>query len=205
MTADLADGLPRRDSWTELLRRTLTGDEAASNQLLSEIRAYLKEFLARKYGDKAIGHQDASDVVQNCLLTIFLCGGQFRGTTDGEVRSWVQAIATTEFIDALRDEHRQVRDVAREVPLPQDSCGGIPLAADAQSPSQEALRNEEADRYQAALARLSPEDQQVLRLRIHDGLDWPEVAARMGRSEAAVKKQYFRAANRWRKELGEMP
>jgi DNA-directed RNA polymerase specialized sigma24 family protein len=49
----------------------------------------------------------------------------------------------------------------------------------------------------AALARLSAEEQIVLRLRFVQQLPWDEVAAALSRSIDATKKFYQRAIRKW--------
>ena len=44
-----------------------------------------------------------------------------------------------------------------------------------------------------ALAQLSPARREVIVLRNLEEVDWPEIARRMGKSEAAVRKLWARA------------
>jgi RNA polymerase sigma-70 factor, ECF subfamily len=191
------------DAWLELIRRAAEGDRGAEDDLLAQIRPFLKSFLLKKYGQERLGNEDMSDVVNDCLLSIFLNKDQFHGTTKAEVIGWMRRIAVNEAKDALRDAHAQKRDVSRQAPLPHDSSGGVPLAAAGPSPSQEAIGRELETRYQAIRAGLGPDEQQVLMLRDEQNCDWPEIASAMGKSEAAVQKQYFRAVRRLRQRLEE--
>jgi RNA polymerase sigma-70 factor (ECF subfamily) len=194
------DGLEAQaDSWAELLRRATAGDDAALHRLLAEIRPYLKAVVERRGPGCLPGPADASDVVQDCLIAVWQHGGQVRGTSDGQVRRWLRVLAEHGLLDALRFAHQQCRDAGRQLPLPQDSGGAVRVAGDAPSPSQEAMRREDRERLERARRRLPADDQAVLRLHFDEGLDWPEVAARLGRKLAAVQRLYYRAVKRWKK------
>ena len=55
---------------------------------------------------------------------------------------------------------------------------------------------ETAERIRRALARLRPDDREVLRLAREEGFTLLEVAKRMGRTHAAARKLYSRALAR---------
>ncbi len=203
MTNAPEGGVPPEQPLVELLRQAARGDEAAANRLLDEIRPTLHEEIHRLAGGAAPAPLDGSGVVQECLVNIWRSAGAVEATTDAQARAWLKTVARNEFLKAVRHTRQQVRDVRKQVPLPQDSGGAVPLAAATPTPSQELTRREEDVRREQALARLTPDDQTVLRLRFHEQQPWPEVAAHMGRTEAAVKRLYFRAVKRWKQETGD--
>ena len=49
----------------------------------------------------------------------------------------------------------------------------------------------------AAFVRLTAPEQEVIRRRYHADQPWPEVAKALQKSEAAVKKFYQRAIQKW--------
>lgn len=187
----------------ELLHKAAAGDESAATRLLAEIRPYLKTEIEKLAGSQLRARQDVSDVVQECLMAVWRNTSAVQGTTETEFRAWLKVIARREFLDALRHERQQMRDVRQQIPLPQDGGGGVTIADDNSSPSQQAIRREEDDRRERALGRLAPDHRQVLQLRFSEGRAWPEVAARMGRSEMAVRRLYYCAVQRWKQETGD--
>ena len=66
------------------------------------------------------------------------------------------------------------------------------------SPEMIVVRNAEQERLVAALARLKPEDQEVLRLRTYEHLTLTEVAIVLGCSVPAAKQRSARAVKRLR-------
>jgi RNA polymerase sigma-70 factor (ECF subfamily) len=76
------------------------------------------------------------------------------------------------------------------------------LVAQQSSPSQQATRREESMLLAAALGELPEDYREVLVLRHLEGLTFPEVARRMGRSLDSVEKLWLRALARLRQVLG---
>jgi RNA polymerase sigma-70 factor (ECF subfamily) len=72
------------------------------------------------------------------------------------------------------------------------------------SPSQHAARRERALRLAAAVAALPALYREVVALRHREGLSFPEVARRLGRTEDSVKNMWVRALRRLRHSLGEL-
>ena len=68
----------------------------------------------------------------------------------------------------------------------------------AESPSDQAVRHEEAAALAEALSRLPDDMQQALLGRHLDGLSHAELARTLGRSETAVRMLYLRALRRLR-------
>ena len=69
------------------------------------------------------------------------------------------------------------------------------------TPSSEAVAREEARRLRDALAKLSTDHQQVLKLRNWERLSFTEIASHMDRSETAVKKLWGRAVEALKREM----
>jgi RNA polymerase sigma-70 factor (ECF subfamily) len=201
MVDEVAPDTAEEDRLLRLLRESQAGDAAAVNQLLAAIRPFMKEDIAKLLGEQNFRQWDASDVVQDSLLKVTQHLKDVQATTSPQFRAWLAQIVRREFLDAARHAQQQKRNVKQQVPLPQDSAGATQLVADTSSPSQQATRHEEDERRQAALSQLSTDDQLVIRLRFHEQRDWPEIAAHMGRSEAAVKQLYFRAVKQWQQKV----
>src|SRR5262249_28107744 len=130
---------------------------------------------------------------------------QFRGAGAMEFQAWLVAIARYEALDLLRYWHQDARNKAREQPLAAVSALGQQVADDSSGPAEKASRRERAARLLAALERLPPDYQEVLRLRNSESLGFAKVAALMGRSDQAVRQLWMRAIKRLRDELGEDP
>ena len=66
-------------------------------------------------------------------------------------------------------------------------------------PEVQVVRHEEDEELLAALGRLKPNDQEVLRLRAYEGLTVPQISLVLGCSEEAAKKRVARALKRLRR------
>jgi RNA polymerase sigma-70 factor (ECF subfamily) len=76
------------------------------------------------------------------------------------------------------------------------------LIAQHSTPSQQAARREQAVLLADALGNLPEDNREVIVLRHLEGLKFPEVAARMGRTVDSVEKLWTRALGRLRQTLG---
>jgi RNA polymerase sigma-70 factor (ECF subfamily) len=161
--------------------------EAASaryrDYLLMLARAHLDPRLRRKL--------DASDVVQDTLLQACEKWDQFRGSTEAERMAWLRQILARNLIDALRGFAREKRNMMRERSLEaateNSSCRlEAWLAAEQSSPSQQALRHEQAVELAAALARLNEAEREALVLQKWQGWSIAEIGQHLDRTPAAV-------------------
>jgi RNA polymerase sigma-70 factor (ECF subfamily) len=130
---------------------------------------------------------------------------QFHGRDLGQWLGWMTAIVRNQVRKALRYWHRERRDLRREQRLADGSAPGCAPAGGSTSPSQRAVRREQAARLLAALERLPAEYQEVLRLRNFGDLPYADIAARMNRSEEAVRQLWARAVRRLRGAWKEEP
>ena len=151
----------------------------------------------RKLISASRGALDASDLVQETFLDACRDFHHFRGTSHREWVAWLRKIL---FYNLARVVQRQVaakkRSTRREVSLDQRvsamerSSGTIQietaLVSRSSSPSSHAGRRERAACLADQLARLPTDYREVLVLRNLEGLPFPEVARRMGRSAGAV-------------------
>ena len=111
-------------------------------------------------------------------------------------------------MDAVRRfEMAQKRAVKREASLSVivDRSGISVLPAGSNTPDHSAIRREDAAMLAGVLTRVPDDYQTVLRLRYWDGLTFPEIAIRIGRSEEAARKLWYRALARLTEELQARP
>jgi RNA polymerase sigma-70 factor (ECF subfamily) len=194
-----------------LLRLARTGNLAALGQLLEVYRSYL-ELLARlQVGRRLQGKVDPADLVQETFLKAHRDFAAFRGSTEEELAGWLRQIlictvanSVRHYLGANRRDARLERDLAAELDQSSRVLDGG-LLAPGSSPSQHAARREQAVLLADALARLPDDYREVLILRHLEGLSFPELAHRMGRSLDSVKNLWTRALGRLRRTLGASP
>jgi RNA polymerase sigma-70 factor, ECF subfamily len=157
------------------------------------------------------GRLDASDLVQETFLDACRDFHHFRGTSHGEWVAWLRKILFYNLARVVRRQVAAKKRTRREVSLDQgvslmeQSSGTIPienaLVSRSSSPSSHARRCERAACLADQLARLPTDYREVLILRNLEGLPFPEVARRMGRSAGAVRILWVRAVDRLRRLL----
>ena len=180
----------------------------ARGRMLEQYRAYLTLLARVQIGRRLQGKVDAADVVQETFLEAHRHFGNFRGTTEAELTSWLRQILAGTLAHLLRHYlGTRGRDVRLEMGLtaPPDYSSrppGLDLVASLTSPSLQAARREEVVLLADALERLPEEYREVIVLRHWEGLTFPEVAGRMGRSQDSVEKLWLRALARLRQVLG---
>jgi RNA polymerase sigma-70 factor, ECF subfamily len=191
----------------ELLQAARAGDGAALGQLLELYRNYVR-LLARLQLDRRLrGKGDPSDLVQEAFLAASRTFGEFRGTTEAELVEWLRQILASKLVDLarryLRTDRRDVR-LERQLAADLDDSSralGAALAAPGSSPSERALRREQAVLLADAIKSLPADYGEVIILRHLEGLPLAEVAARMGRTVESVKKLWVRGIARLRESL----
>lgn len=182
------------------LERARQGDSAALGELLESFRPYIRVLTRALCRGRLQARFDESDLIQDTLVEAQECFPTFRGSTRAELTAWVRQIVIRTTGHVLRGHLDSAkRDAAREQPgaalLHQPDPGS--------SPSDQAIRHEQAARLAEALARLPADMQQVLLGRHMDGFSYAVLAERLGRSEGAVRVLYTRALRRLREECGE--
>jgi RNA polymerase sigma-70 factor (ECF subfamily) len=175
-----------------------------------DLRAHLDRFrpyltlLARVHVGRLLqGKVDPDDVVQETYLVAVAAADRFRGTGEAELTAWLREIL---FSRVYRLVERYCGTAARDVRREGDAGapgGSSPngldfLPADLSTPSRAAQRRERAVAVAEALAALPPEYRDVLVYRNMEGLSFPAIAERMGRSVGAVTMLWARAVRQFR-------
>jgi RNA polymerase sigma-70 factor (ECF subfamily) len=138
----------------------------------------------------ALGDREAADeIVQETLVRALeaLQSGRFRDT--GDLGAFVRGIARHVIADTLRARQRRA-----SLNMAPPTGGGATL----ENPLSRLITQEESSRLRAALARLSPEDQNVLSLSYLEGMTPREIGETSGEPAARIRKRKSRALQRLR-------
>jgi RNA polymerase sigma-70 factor (ECF subfamily) len=200
-----------RDSPEGLLQQARSKDAAALGQLLELYRGYLSLLARVQIGRRLQGKFDAADLVQETFLEAFRHFATFRGNSEAELVHWLRQILAARLAKLVRrylgTHQRDVR-LERELAAELDQSSRLldqGLVAPHSSPSRQAARREQAVLLADGLGQLPAHYREVLILRHLEGLSFPEVARRMGRTVLSVKKLWARALPRLRDTLGGPP
>jgi RNA polymerase sigma-70 factor (ECF subfamily) len=83
----------------------------AANLGLERCREYLRMLARLQLHPRLHGKLDASDVVQQTLLSAHANRGQFRGRTEAELLGWLRQILANHLAGAVRQFGAALRDV----------------------------------------------------------------------------------------------
>ncbi len=183
-----------------LLAQARKGDHQALGTLLVRLRGWVRGWAQSHLGQRLLARLDGSDIAQDVHLRAVEHFDQFQGDSVPQLRAWVAEMLKNVLIDCFRRQRAGGRDPGLEV-AGDDLFRG--LAADATTPSQVAIRNEQQARLSEALRRLPETQQLVFRLRLYEGLPFEEVARRAGVTVGNARVLMVRATERLRKELGD--
>ncbi len=196
-------------STSDLLARAACGDSRAVSVLLGCYRDRLRHMVAIHMNQRLAARIDASDVVQEALVTASTQLDDYLRDPEIPFYLWLRRIAWNRLVDAYR-RHLvcQGRSVHREEPLGLND-GSVHLLADhllssGSGPLQQLIREELQERVRATLMQLDPTDQEILLLRHLEQLPIIQCAAVLNVTVAAAKKRYVRAMERLRDLLGPM-
>jgi RNA polymerase sigma-70 factor, ECF subfamily len=166
-----------------LLRRVASGDQTAVEEVLDRYGGLVWS-LARRYCGNLT---DAEDAAQEVFVDVWRSAGRFDDAVAGEA-TFIAMIARRRLIDRSRTSARR------------PEAGQLPAELTAADVDQAQLAEfgDDVARAASALAALRPEQQQVLRLSIFDGLSHDQIAKTTGLPLGTVKTHARRGLLRMR-------
>jgi RNA polymerase sigma-70 factor (ECF subfamily) len=180
------------DSTLQLLERANGGDTAALDVLFARYLKPLQHWASGRLPSWARAAADTHDLVQDTLLNAFRRIGSFRPERVGAFLAYLRQAV----MNRIRDELR--RTGARPVTSPFDGTEPDHGA----SPLDRAISLETFERYEAALAKLSADDQEAIIGRVELGHTYDELARMLGKpSPDAARMAVTRALVRFAEEL----
>ena len=202
--------MKKKDASTpsELLDQALRGDTDSLGRLLEEQRVALHRLAKRQLEGRIAVRVDPSDILQQTFLEAYRGFPQFAGQDLRELVAWLRSILDHKIAGAIRDHTLlQKRDLSREQSMDDSHGGGAPLKQDLDAnlttPSQKAIRGEQAKRLDQALAALPDDQREAVRLRHLEGWALAEIALRVGRTPAATAGLIKRGMKALRRRLHE--
>jgi RNA polymerase sigma-70 factor (ECF subfamily) len=193
-----------------LLVLAKAGDGAALGRLLERYRNYVGLLVRLQVGRRLKSKVDVEDLLQEIWLEIHRKIALFRGGSEREFLTWVRRLIGSILANQVRHYlGTKQRDLRLERALADDLdhsslAMNQSLVAAQSSPSQQAVRREQAVILSDALQSLPDDYREVIILRQLEGLSFPDVARRMGRTEDSVKNVWLRALARLRHMLEDL-
>lgn len=189
----------------ELIRKAVSGDTAALEELLNRHAAAVRQRLVidRKWSNVL----DVDDVMQVTFMEAFLHIHKFDPGNAIAFTAWLRRIAENNLRDAVKELERQKRPQPeqRVVPSNRDESAAAfieQLGVTHSTPSRSAAGHEMLSALHAALGALPGDYADVVRLYDLECRPIAEVAATMKRSAGAVHMLRSRAYDQLRELLG---
>jgi RNA polymerase sigma-70 factor (ECF subfamily) len=188
-----------------LIERASRHERAACQELLIRHRQRLRQMIAVRIDQRLAARLDPSDVVQEVFVEALGKMPDYLRERPLPFYPWLRQLAW-ERLAKLHERHIQAqkRSTTREArwdgALPDESALALVdrLVARGSSPSKQVLRHEIQGRVQAALARMTEQEREVLVMRYLEQLSNREIAAVLGITESGVKSRHLRALQRIR-------
>ncbi|GMU83542.1 MAG: RNA polymerase sigma factor [Planctomycetota bacterium] len=195
-------------SGAELLDRATAGDSAALEQLLIPYQGRLLNRLERKLPPALRNFLAPEDLLQETFVEVFRQIQRFRPQGIGAFVRWLIMVTDGRLINAIRQHATLKRGGGRLGVDPTiDGSSAVPLLellhVDSQSPSRTYAGQEAATAIATALGSIKPDYRDAVRLRFLEGLEVPEIARKLGKSEWSVHKLCSRGLRELREVLGE--
>jgi RNA polymerase sigma-70 factor (ECF subfamily) len=198
------DGMARREapdddgsrlqSSLTLLERAQAGDREALDALIARYLPRLQRWASGRLPQWARDVADTQDLVQETLFHAFKNIERFEPRGEGALQAYLrQAI-----LNRIREELRRANRRPATSELDSHVEGNL------RSPLEEAIGRETLERYEHALARLRPDDRELIVARIELGYTNQELADLFGKPTAnAARMAAERALVRLAKEMAQ--
>lgn len=179
-----ADDLP-----ADVLDAARRGEPAGVEAVYRRYAPAVLAWFRARLGD---GHL-AEDLTGDAFVAVLAALPRYEGGPEA-FAGWLFTVVRRDFVDHLRR-------VSRRPEAPYAEPGDL-IRESVPDVADEVMTRADEDRVRAALAQLSPDQQEVIALRVVAGLTTPEVAAVTGRTVGAVKALQHRGLDSLGRLLG---
>jgi RNA polymerase sigma-70 factor (ECF subfamily) len=190
--------MSERNSFAEFIRRIRAGDDQAARELVEQYEPVIRREVRLRLKDPRLNSQfDWTDVCQSVLASFFLrtASGEYDLEEPGQLLKLLVVMTRHKLANAQRRHRAERRDYRRHEPSDPQKLADRPLAAP--SPSRMVAGRELIEEFRR---RLSADERALADLRA-EGCEWPEIAAKLGGTPQARRKQFARAVARIEQQL----
>jgi RNA polymerase sigma-70 factor (ECF subfamily) len=180
------------DSTLDLVERAKRGDSTAVDTLFARYLPSLRRWASGRLPRWARDLMDTDDLVQETVIRAVKRIDQFESRHEGALQAYLrQAI-----VNRIRDEVRRTKRSPVATALDDNA------ADHSASPLESAIGAEALERYEAALARLRPDEREAIVARVEMDGSYQEVARALGKpSPDAARMAVSRALLRLAEEM----
>jgi RNA polymerase sigma-70 factor (ECF subfamily) len=174
----------------DLLAAVAHGDRPAFERLYHSYEKRVYQYVRTLVADGSL----AEEIVGDTMLAVWRGAGAFGYTS--RVSTWMFGIARHKALDALRRSCRRQREVELD--------GAADLPHPHERPDEGVLRHQLATITQRAMATLTREHQEILRLVFYEEQPYEEISALLGIPTNTVKTRVFYAKQRLKEQLAHL-
>lgn len=187
-----ADSEALADTTYQLLERAKGGDGEALDALFARHIPILRRWASGRLPRWARDIADTQDLVQETVLRVFKRVEAFEPRGDGALQAYLRQAVMNRIRNEFRSKGRRPAFGELDEQVPGDHT----------SPLEAAIRQEQLDRYEVALSRLSEQERDLIVARVEVGLTYEEMAEALGKpSWNAARMATARALLRLAEEL----
>lgn len=179
----------------ELVTAAQHRDAGAVQQLLLRNLPGLEAFVRLRMGAALRSLMTAPDLVQSVCREVLEDLGDFEFRGEAPFRHWLFVRAENKLREKYRFHRAGKRDHQKAEPLP-DADGAAAVYQTLCTPTRELALRESMQAVEAAFDQLPDDYREAITLHKLCGLSHAEIAARMGKSEGAVRNLVYRGISR---------
>lgn len=184
-----------------------TIEESALEDMLVEHAAALRDYVDRRIPARLRAIISADDVIQEVWIGAFRNRMLFTPAGPDAFDRWLRSIANRRIVDAMRTATRAKRG-GTEAPVHagqhrRTSVNDLfeAVRSPQRTPSRDCASREATRALEAALAQLTGDRREAIRLYYLEGASRAEIAERLGKSQAAVNSLLFHGLREMRRRL----
>jgi RNA polymerase sigma-70 factor, ECF subfamily len=174
----------------DLLAAVAHGDRSAFERLYHSYEKRVYHYVQTLVCDASF----AEEIVGDTMLAVWRGAGSFASTS--RVSTWIFGIARHKALDAVRRSGRRQREIeldgAADLPHPQDH------------PDEGVWRNQLAALTQRAMAALTREHREILRLVFYEEQPYEEISTLLGIPTNTVKTRVYYAKQRLKEQIARL-
>ncbi len=139
------------------------------------------------FAKKSLSEQaDVDDIVQDTFLKAMKRYNQFTFKSEGELKSWLLTICRHLIIDFIRENKKVIPLQNEDIEFFDEK--GIEDLIDA-----EITRSKDIKKIKEELKKMKPVEQEIIRLRVVEEMEFKDIAVALGVKEAAIKMRFYRS------------
>jgi len=174
----------------DLLAAVAHGDRPAFERLYHSYEKRVYQYVKTLVSDTSA----AEEIVGDTMLAVWRGAGSFACTS--RVSTWIFGIARHKALDAIRRVGRRHREVELD--------GAVDLPHPHDRPDESVLRDQLATLTQRAMAALTREHREILRLVFYEEQPYEEISTLLGIPTNTVKTRVYYAKQRLKEQLAHL-